>query len=92
MLDGCVFSVFVHYLVLIVIIFIIKSSNIITHSEALVDFHVFLPSIYFFQIFLFTCSPVPQAGMHIYARAAARGKRVQVNTHLFPLSLKMFLL
>lgn len=59
-------------------IFIVNSSNIITNSEVLVDFHVIT---------------ILQAGMHIYARAASRGKRVQVNTLIFfLLSLWVFLL
>lgn len=37
--------------------------------------------ILFYPLPLFTCSPSFQAGMHAYARAASRGKRVQVIIH-----------
>lgn len=68
-------------------IFIVNSSNIITISEVLVDFHVI--TFFYYYINLFTWSLILQAGMHIYARAASRGKRVQVNTLIFFPSLPL---
>lgn len=78
------FSVFVHYLVL-------------TVTSLLLILQILLPTVRHWLTFmflllflirnLFTLSPTLQAGMHIYARAASRGKRVQVNTlsfFLFP--------
>ena len=84
------FSVFVHYLVLTVTSLLLILQILLPTVRCWLTFMLLL---FFYYINLFTWSTILQAGMHIYARAASRGKRVQVNTLIFfLLSLWVFLL
>lgn len=75
------FSVFVPYLVLTVTSLLLILQILLPSVRCWLTFMLLL--FYYYYINLFTWSLILQAGMHIYARAASRGKRVQVNTLIF---------